>query len=432
MEQTREERIERLTEEFKELLEEKFPEKGSTLERIEELTEEIGVAIEERIEDSATRQEGTGYMGRHIRCECGRAARYVRIYEKEVVTLHGVRTVPRAYYHCGVCGKGVAPLDAVMGLDRGGTSLRVRGKIARVAALTPFGRGSNELKELCGIEVSAKTFERVSEHIGKNIGVELAEAERHILSGFAQEPEAVPERLYVTVDGATVPVGKGYRECKVGAVYEASVGRGGEVVARDIEHVATMGDAEAIGDRVYCAAFRRGVERAKEVIVVADGGRWIWKQVRQNFPGCVEILDFYHAAEHLGEVARAWHGVESPKADKWLERCKADLLEGRFERVMNSMRAWKPVDPEHLKLKSENVGYFSRNKNRMRYDQFRAQGMHIGSGIAESSCKCLVQARLKQSGMHWSEDGAESILQLRRLWMDVPSADFAQYARMAA
>ena len=356
----------------------------------------------------------------------------MRIYEKEVVTLHGLRIVPRAYYHCRVCGKGLVPLDAALDLDRGATSLRVRGKIARVAALTPFGRGSNELKELCGIEVSAKTFERVSEHVGRSIGLELADAERRILSEFAQEPEVAPERLYVTVDGVTVPIGKGYRECKVGAVYEASVGRNGEVVARDVEHVATMGNAEAIGDRVYCAAFRRGVERAKEVIVVADGGRWIWKQVRQNFAGCVEILDFYHAAEHLGEVARAWHGAESPKADKWLDRCKADFLEGRFERVMKSMRAWKPVDPEDLKLKSDNIGYFSRNRKRMRYNQFRAQGMHIGSGIAESSCKCLVQARLKQSGMHWSQDGAESILQLRRLWMDVPTADFAQYARMAA
>lgn len=201
-----------------------------------------------------------------------------------------------------------------MDLDRGATSLRVRGKIARVAALTPFGRGSNELKELCAIEVSAKTFERVSEHVGKNIGLELAAAERHILSGLADVPKVAPKRLYITVDGATVPIGKGYRECKVGAVYEASVGRNGDVLARDIEHVATMGNAEAIGDRIYCAAFRRGVERAKEVVVVADGGRWIWKQARENFPGCVEILDFYHASEHLAEIARAWHGDENPKA----------------------------------------------------------------------------------------------------------------------
>ena len=424
MEETREERIERLVREFRKLLEGKFPEKGSTLERIEGLTEEI--------EDSATKQEGTGYVGRQVTCECGNASRYVRVYEKAVVTLHGVRTVGRAYYHCKVCGKGFVPLDAVMGLDRGGTSLRVRGKIARVAALTPFGRGSNELKELCAIEVSAKTFERVAEHVGSKIGCKLAESERHILSGLADLPDVAPQRLYVTADGAMVPVGKGYRECKVAAVYEASVDSRGEVVARNIEHMATMGNSEAIGDRVYCAAFRRGVERASEVVVVADGGRWIWKQAGQNFPECVEILDFYHAAEHLGEIAKAWHGSQTPKADKWLDRCKADLLEGRFERVIKSIRAWNPVDPEHVELKRENTGYFVRNRERMRYDQYRARGMHIGSGIAESSCKCLVQARLKQSGMHWSEQGAESILQLRRLWMDVPSADFAQYARIAA
>ncbi len=431
MEESREERIERLTREFRKLLEEKFPEKGSTLARIEELTQEIGTAIEEKIEDSATRQEGTGYAGRHAVCECGNAARYVRIYEKEVLTLHGVRVIPRAYYHCKVCGKGIVPLDAALDLDRGSTSLRVRAKIARIAALTPFGRGSNELKELCGIEVSAKTFERVSEYVGKKIGMELAEVERHILSGLADEPEAAPERLYVTVDGVMVPMGKRYQECKVGAVYGASSGRNGEVVARDVEHVVSMSGPDAIGDRLYCAAFRRGVEHAKEVVVVADGARWIWKQARENFPGCVEILDFYHAAEHLGNVARAWFGDEDPRAQKWLSGREADLLEGRFERVMRSMRTWKPVDPEHVKLLSETIGYFTSNKKRMRYDQFRAQGMHIGSGIAESSCKCLVQARLKQSGMHWSRDGAESILQLRRLWMDVPTADFTAYARMA-
>lgn len=432
MEETREERIERLTREFRKLLEEKFSEKGSTLARIEELTEEIGKAIEEKIEDSATKQEGKGYVGRFAACGCGRSARYVRVYEKEVTTLHGPQLIPRAYYHCSVCGKGFAPLDAALGLDSGGTSLRVRGKIARVAALTPFGRGANELKELCGIEVSAKTFERVAENVGSNIGKEVSATEKYILSGHADPPDAAPDRLYVTTDGATVPVGAGYRECKVGAVYEASIGRDGEAIARDVEHVATMGNSEAIGDRLYALAFRRGVERAGEVVALADGGRWIWKQVKDNFPGCVEILDFYHAAEHLGEIARAWYGDQSPKAAKWLSERKSDLLEGQWDTVMRSIRAWKPLEAEDVQTRRGNLAYFKRNKERMRYDEFRARGLHIGSGIAESSCKCLVQARLKQSGMHWTEQGAESILQLRRMWMDEPGADFAQYAHMAA
>ena len=160
--------------------------------------------------------------------------------------------------------------------------------------------------------------------------------------------------------------------------------------------------------------------------------RWIWKQARENFPRCIEILDFYHATEHLGEIVRAWYGADSPAADKWLEERKIDFLEGRFERVMKSIRAWRPVEPEHAKLKGENIGYFTRNRHRMRYDEYLAKGLHIGSGIAESSCKCLVQARLKQSGMRWSQDGAASMLQLRRLWFDVPEANFGQYAAMAA
>lgn len=432
MEMSREERIEHLTSEFRKLLKEKFPEKGSTLDRIEELTEEIGKAIEEKIEDSATKQEGRGYVGRSATCNCGRAARYVRVYEKEITTLHGILVIPRAYYHCPNCKKGFAPLDEVLKLDSGSTSRRVRGKVARISALTPFGRGANELRELCGIALSAKTFERVAENVGRQIGEEVAAIEKHVLSGLADMPKLAPERLYITVDGATVPVGAGYRECKVGAVYEAKVDSRGEVVAKNIEHVATMGNAEAIGDRVYAAAFRRGVETAGEVVVVADGGRWIWKQARENFPNCIQILDFYHAAEHLGEIANTWYGAGSRKAEKWLEKRKKDLLEGHFERMMRSIRAWRPKEPEHEEIKRVNIGYFIRNRKRMRYNEFRAKNLHIGSGIAESACKCLVQARLKQSGMHWTEQGAESILQLRRLWMDVPTADFSKYSSMSA
>jgi hypothetical protein len=253
-----------------------------------------------------------------------------------------------------------------------------------------------------------------------------------VLSGQADEPDLAPERLYVTVDGAMAPMKDGWRECKVGAVYEASVDGQGEVVAHSVEHVGTFGNAEAIGDKVYALAFRRGVERCGDVVVLGDGGKWIWKQAADNFPTATQILDFYHAAEHLSEVAKTWYGADSPKSAKWLEDRKVDLLEGRWEKAMRSIRAWKPLEPEHIKAKQDNLNYFTTNRHRMSYNHYRAKGMHIGSGIAESSCKCLVQARLKQSGMRWTQAGAESILQLRRLWLDAPHTDFGYYARMAA
>ena len=432
MRETREERIERLTREFRKLLEEKFPDKGSTMQRIEELTEEIGREIEQRIEEDATKQECRGYLGSWSQCSCGGRARYVLDYEKRVVTLHGERKIARSYYHCSSCGRGFCPIDKVLELDGGCTTITVRARIARLAALVPFGRCSLELKHLCGIGISAKTVERVAELVGSQIGKEAAEVEAHVLSGLAQEPELAPERLYVTVDGAMAPMKDGWRECKVGAVYEASIDDKGEVVARDIEHVGTFGNAEAIGDKVYALAFRRGVERCDDTVVLGDGGRWIWKQAKNNFPKATQILDFYHAAEHLSEIAKARYGAQTPKAAKWLEDRCCDFLEGRHARVMRSIRAWKPVEKPDIKTKHENVGYFEHNRERMHYDQYRAKQMHIGSGIAESSCKCLVQARLKQSGMRWTQTGAESILQLRRLWLDAPDTDFGQYARMAA
>lgn len=242
MSKSREERITRLTEEFRRLLLEKFPEKGSSLERIEELTEEIGRAIEERIEEDATKQEGRGYAGNFALCECGDMARYVRDYDKRIVTLHGERTITRSYYHCGSCGKGFCPIDETLGLDGGCTSVAVRARIARLAAMVPFGRCSTELSHLCGIKVSAKTVERVAEMVGSRIGQDVAELQAHVLSGEAEEPKLTPDRLYVTTDGVMAPMKEGYRECKVGAVYEAKADDKGDIVAYNIEHAGTISD----------------------------------------------------------------------------------------------------------------------------------------------------------------------------------------------
>lgn len=343
MEESRERRIARLTEEFRKLLEERFPEKGSTMQRIEELTEEIGQQIEQKIEDEATKQESRGYVGGFAVCECGGMARYVRDYEKRVVTLHGERRIVRAYYHCGECGAGFCPIDETLGLDGGCATIAVRSKIARLAALVPFGRCSVELGYLCGIDVSAKTVERVAELVGSQIGKKAAKLEAHVLSGLAKEPDIAPERLYITVDGAMAPTRDGWRECKVGAVYEASVDEKGEIVARDIEHVGTFGDAEAIGDKVYALSFRRGVERCKDQVALGDGGRWIWKQAKEKFPEATQILDFYHAAERLSEIAKARYGAQTPKAEKWLETRCEDFLEGRHQAVMRSIRTWRPA-----------------------------------------------------------------------------------------
>ena len=225
--ESRDERIKRLKEEIGKVLEEKFPRKGSTIDEIERITEEIGQEIERKIEESATGQQSRGYVGSFAVCECGHQARYKKDYAKNWQTLHCDLVIPRAYYYCSNCSRGFAPLDAVLGLDRGSTSLRVRDKIARVAAMAPFGRGACELRELCGVDVSAKTFERVAELVGEGIEDEVRSYERQVLSGLIDPPDISPECLYVTVDGVTVPMVGSWKESKVGGVYETFIGSDG-------------------------------------------------------------------------------------------------------------------------------------------------------------------------------------------------------------
>jgi len=237
----------------------------------------------------------------------------------------------------------------------------VRAKIARLAALVPFGRCSLELSHLCEIDVSAKTVERVAELVGSQIGLESAKVETYVLSGHAKEPDISPSRLYVTVDGAMASMEDGLHECKVGAAYEARADNKCEMVAHHIEHVGTFGNAEAIGEKLYALVFRRGVERCRDVVVLGDGGRWIWNQARDNFPKATQIQDFYHVAEHLSEVEKAWHGAKTPRAAKWLENHCRDFPEGRWETIMRSIRAWQPLETEDIKTKEDNLNYFKRN-----------------------------------------------------------------------
>ncbi len=145
-----------------------------------------------------------------------------------------------------------------------------------------------------------------------------------------------------------------------------------------------------------------------------------------------QILDFYHASEHLNEVARAWYGDGSARAKRWVEARERDLLSDCVETVIRSIISWRPVDQEAREVRRKNLIYFETNKERMRYATFKSQGFHIGSGLVESACKTVVGQRLKQSGMRWSEPGAEAMLQLRSAILTHRSLDLAPYARSIA
>src|SRR5207253_1169092 len=143
----------------------------------------------------------------------------------------------------------------------------------------------------------------------------------------------------------------------------------------------------------------------------------------------VQILDFYHVCQHLGAVAVSRYGENSKEGADWLSVQKERLLENRAERVLQEIEEGEPKTLAQQEVQRKEGNYLRTHLRRMRYETFAKSGYHIGSGVAEASCKNVVQARFKQAGMRWSEPGAEAMLHLRTAWCSKGFTDFREMAR---
>src|SRR5947199_7406229 len=217
-----------------------------------------------------------------------------------------------------------------------------------------------------------------------------------------------------------------YRELKVGTIFEAERGRERSELAPEVwvdtpkqnsmRYVARR-TAKGDFDQLLSGLARQsGLDQAKQVVVLGDGAPWIWKLADEHFPGAVQIVDLYHAQEHVWQVARAVNGAQTQAAELWAKPACDLLVHGHIEKLVATIAALPPIAPdpgESRSVSEKAVDYFSTNAERMRYPTFRAQGMHIGSGIAEAACKTVVATRLKRSGMRWTPEGLDAVLPLR-------------------
>jgi hypothetical protein len=167
---------------------------------------------------------------------------------------------------------------------------------------------------------------------------------------------------------------------------------------------------------LYGLARQSGLEQAKQIVILGDGAPWIWKLVSEHFPEALQIVDLYHAQEHVWQVARAVFGPQTEAATVWAKHACDLLVHGNIEELVAAIAALPPIAPNPAESRSvpeKAVDYFTTNAERMRYPTFRAQGMHIGSGVAEAACKTVVSPRLKRSGMRWTPGGLDALLPLR-------------------
>jgi hypothetical protein len=305
--------------------------------------------------------------------------------------------------------------------------------MGQVGGKEAFDDGRKDLEILAGVLVTTKAVERVSETTGKQIEQQNQREQKQALSGKVvpfMSKVAIPN-LYIAIDGTGVPVVKREtegrkgkdktgqaktREAKIGCVFTQTAVDAEGYAVRDegsTTYIGAIETAEAFGNRIYAEAVRRGITRAQKVVILGDGAKWIWGIADEHFPGTIQVVDLYHAREHLAKVAKLLYGSTSKKSQEWLSARRDELDDGDVENITGALNRLRPKDNAVRKEIKTELEYFRRNTKRMRYAAFRSQGLFVGSGVVEAGCKTIIGQRLKLSGMHWTVKGANAIIALR-------------------
>ena len=349
---------------------------------------------------------------------------------RQVDTLFGVVKLRRRYYYHTKAHTGRYPLDEALDLVRGHTPGLAR-IISRAATHSgSYDEAQADLHTYLGLRLS-----------GRNFGRLVAEITPALLAAQATLPPApdtvqIPT-LYLASDGTGVPLRRSElvgvkgkqtdgtartREAKLGCVFtQTSLNDQGQPI-RDPDsttYVGTFEDCRHLGSLLRAEALRRGLGNAQRTAYLGDGAPWIWENARINFPGAEQILDFYHASEHAGELAAALldAGPEAKaQQSRWSHQMKEDSSEPIIAHAKALLEARLPhLPPARVESITREIAYFQTNASRTRYGYFRQQGYFIGSGVIEAGCKTVVGRRLKQSGMFWSHQGGDALLALRCL-----------------
>jgi hypothetical protein len=387
---------------------------------------------------------------RRIPCPCGHQARYLELRSKPVLTAVGQVKVSRPYYLCSHCHAGQFPADVELDIEDTEVSPGVRRMQASVGHEAPFDHGRQQMKLLADLEVTTKSVERTAESIGADIAAreqqEIGRAMQLDLPIVIGEPVAI---LYVEMDGTGVPVVKKEtvgrqgkiagqsahtREVKLGCVFTQTKCDAEGYAIRDPDsttYVGAIETAEEFGKRLYLEAWNRGWSRAEKKVVIGDGAEWIWNLADQHFPGGIQIVDLFHARQHLWELARKLHPNDEVNQKRWMQVHQPLLDEGKMKKLTVALRSISTDNPELADKIRMEADYFHRNAIRMRYPKFRRQHLFVGSGVIEAGCKTVIGKRLKQSGMFWTVQGANSIIALRCCQLNGRFEDYWEARRAA-
>ena len=388
--------------------------------------------------------------GQRLPCPCGHNATYLQLRSKTVLTVVGLVKVTRPYYLCSHCHNGQFPADVELDIEHKECSPGVRRMDAVVGYDAPFDHGRKQMKDLAGLDVTTKSVERTAEEIGADIAARQLQRIKRAMQ--LDLPVVIGPRipaLYIEMDGTGISVVKKEtlgrkgktegqpahtREVKLGGVFtQAGCDEEGYAI-RDPDsttYVGAIETAEEFGKRLYLEAWDRGWSRAERKVVIADGAEWIWNLADLHFPGAIQIVDLFHARQHLWESARKLHPNDEAEQKRWM-MVHQDLLDnGKMKKLTVALMAIADNHPEVAEKFRTEAEYFRKNAMRMRYPKFRRLHLFVGSGVIEAGCKTVIGKRLKQSGMFWTVDGANAIIALRCCLLNDRFEDYWAERRVA-
>jgi hypothetical protein len=373
-----------------------------------------------------------GYHGPRVPCGRGHQAQFIAYRAKVIDTVLGAVTVTRAWYHCAACRHGLAPRDGELGVAGLSMSPGLAAMNDQAAAAGPFAKAAALLEHLAGVRLSVKRVERAAEASGTAQAAALRQRAALIAGRKLAPlpPDPLPDKLYAVIDGTGVPMtsgatagraGKGpdgrarTREVKLAVFFTQDEldDQGYPVREEDSDsYIATFEPASVFAGLVKAEGIRRGADHVRQFTIIGDGAAWIWGIASAKFPEATQIVDLYHAREHLHDLARLLEFMLGDQKEAWLAARMEDLDYGYIDGITAAARAYPLVGVKKDELDTA-LGYFENNAPRMRYHWFRQCGLFVGSGVVEAACKSVLGQRLKLSGMHWTVNGATAIATLR-------------------
>jgi hypothetical protein len=276
------------------------------------------------------------------------------------------------------------------------------------------------------LELAEKTLVNLVEKIGNEL--QTQEFDGEYLPDTSSEFEVPhledepPDLLYVGVDGVMTPLNQkqGYKEAKVGVIFwskdHQKVGKKRGVI-RQMEYVATLKSRREFRDRVSQLYNQVAGKKNTKTVLIGDGAHWIWSMASEQFPGSVEILDFFHLSEYVWAVAKAaYPNIEDIQKD-WVKTQQQLLKKSEWTTVIKNCHQFQKKKKDLTKAITDLERYLTNNQSRIDYCSYLKAGLMIGSGVVESSNRRVVTQRLKQAGMHWSFFGAEGVMALRAAYL---------------